>query len=256
MQLNGLTVLITQGGGESGRLMTERFLSEGARVAVHMDDRAAAPDPRVLHFAGDPADQAHTRDVVDETVARFGHLDLLVVGIAEATPMTLEGATDAQMQRALTVNARSAFFFTQAAARHMRRQRVGKIIYAGSIHSEKPVGSAVGFSMAMGAVQMLCHEVTLDLSAYNVQSIYLQAGAMEGDDIRFAGDVAALYDHFEDKIPGGKPVTQGELLDLLVFLATPACTMFNGAVLRADHGFMMHYMPRSSYEEQGVPTDD
>ncbi len=258
MRLKDRIVLLTDGMTEYGRALTQRFSQEGACVIVCVD-AACSPigtKDNTAYFQCDPTDETQVRALVDEAVRRYGRLDVLVSNIAEVEKMTLEDADDERMRRALSRNAASAFFFTQAAARHMRRQQSGKILYLGSIHSEKPVGSAIGFSLAMGAVEMLCREVALDMAGYSVQTVFVQMGAMQGDERRFESMVTPLYDHVKDKTPGGELVKWREIEDLLVYLASSECTAFNGATLRADHGFLLHYMPHDTYERQGVDADD
>lgn len=245
MRLKDMVILLTDGETELSRQIAARFQEEGARVTVRTEEARGAP-----------FDPAAARAFVDALVRREGRLDVLLCNVCTADPMTLEGASDEQMWNALSRVAGSAFFFTQAAARHMRKGGGGKILYLGSIHSEKPAGSAVGFSAAMGAVEMLCREVALDLAAYPVQSAFVQAGALEGDDARFESALTPLYDHFTQKIPGRRPVNPEEIVELLVFLATPECGALNGATLRADRGFMLHYLPRGTYEREGVDTGD
>ena len=257
MRLKDQVVLLTDAESANGRALAQRFIDEGAQLIVRTDvEDARHADTNPARICCDPTNEKQVRALIEETIRRYGRLDVLVSNIQEVQPMTLETATDAQMQHALSRNCAVAFFFTQAAARHMRKQRKGKIIYVGSIHSDKPAGGALGFSLAMGAVEMLCREVALDLMGYQVQSLFVQCGAMAGDDDLFSSTITPFYDHFEDKIPGGKFVTHQEIHDLLVYLASCECTAFNGATLCADHGFMLHYIPRGTYEEQGVDAHE
>lgn len=254
MRLKDKRILITDGRAESGQRMAQAFAGEGAQVIVNLwpkDADVALPQGVHIVFA-DPTDPGAVRVAVHEAHAPAGRLDVMVHNNNEIEPMTLEGATDEQMERALSVNARSAFFFAQAAGILMRAQQGAKILFLSSIHGEKPTGSALGYSIAKGAVQMLSREIALDLGGYQVQSLLVEIGAMPGDDQRFSSEITPLYDDYLDKIPGHALNDWDAVTRLMVFVASDACTVFNGETLRADRGFVLHYHPRSTYEEQGV----
>ena len=86
MRLDGKVALVTGGAVGIGAGIAERFVEEGASVAVFdingegARQRAYHLRPRgpVLAIQGDVASEASARDAVEQTVAQFGALDVLV----------------------------------------------------------------------------------------------------------------------------------------------------------------------------------
>src|SRR5581483_11566532 len=82
--LEGKVALVTGGASGLGRAIVERFVKEGARVALLDRARergealASQLGPNVAAIAGDVTVLADNRRAVDETVKKFGRLDCLV----------------------------------------------------------------------------------------------------------------------------------------------------------------------------------
>lgn len=93
-RLAGKVAVITGASSGIGRAMAERFLAEGAKVAVFartqagLNEIAVDRDDRVLTVAGDVTVAADLERLVSETIKRFGRVDIVVpnAGIARAVP--------------------------------------------------------------------------------------------------------------------------------------------------------------------------
>jgi NAD(P)-dependent dehydrogenase (short-subunit alcohol dehydrogenase family) len=156
--LDGKIAIVTGGGRGIGRAIAEALARAGARVtitAARMGDeldatgesilRAVGPD-RVLSLKADVRDEADCRRVVDETVARFGALHILVNNagrgyrfILEANAHLPEGErlkfwnTPADLWRAIVdTNVHGPFLMAKAAVPHMLQAKWGRVINIGA----------------------------------------------------------------------------------------------------------------------------
>src|ERR1700730_2984115 len=109
MKLTGKVALVTNVSEFMGPAITEEFAREGATLALHDRDEAAAKrigaiaaavGRETLLLTGDLTQSAEADQVVDETVARFGHLDILVNNSANPpTGSPTERIPDGQWRR-------------------------------------------------------------------------------------------------------------------------------------------------------------
>lgn len=146
--VTGRAVLVTGGNSGLGRGMALAFRDAGARVAIAA--RRADRNAAVLAELGDGAmacemdvtDEASVEQVIAAVLGRFGRLDVLVNNagtVNRASVMELERAA---WDSVLAVNLTGAFLCTKHAARHMARQRAGKIVT--SLRSTASTGRARG----------------------------------------------------------------------------------------------------------------
>lgn len=115
-RLEGAVALITGGCGGIGAATAQLFRAEGASVAITDLDREgldatarvfSPDDNRIATFAANLVNEPEAARVVDETVARFGKLDVLanIAAVREYGPVT--EATSESWDRILGVNLRA-----------------------------------------------------------------------------------------------------------------------------------------------------
>ncbi|MDR2649470.1 MAG: SDR family oxidoreductase [Clostridiales bacterium] len=233
MRLSDKIILITDAGTPLGKAAAAAFTKEGAVVV--------APEAVIAKTDIDK--------IVSDTLVKYGRIDVLAYSHDELIKSSVENSSDEQFERMILVNAKTAFLYTQAVGRAMKDAHGGNIIYFGSIHSEKPTGSAFAYSAAKAAVKMLCKEAALDLGIYNIRANIIEVGGLKGDEERFAGTVSPLYVDMTGKIPGGRPGSAEDAAKVSVFLASEDSVLLNGADIRADGALTLKYMPRVTYEE-------
>jgi len=127
------TAIITGGTRGIGLGVSRKLASEGYNIAV-FSTREIDPAPlfpgipaeRVLAVAGDVSDSESRKRLVDETVKRFGRIDVLInnAGIAPKRRADLLEMTEESWDEVLGVNTKGAMFLTQLAAKQMLAQPV------------------------------------------------------------------------------------------------------------------------------------
>ena len=88
---------------------------------------------------------------------------------------------------------------------------------------------------------MLSKEAALFFGRKGLQSNVIELGALEGDDETFKSEFAGQYVYMEHRIPRGKAGKPEEVAGIAAFLASEDSNFVNGASIRADGGFMLHY---------------
>lgn len=133
MELAGRVALVTGGGRRVGRALAEALGRKGARVAVHYNASATGAEEAVQairaaggeaeSFRADLSDAAAPGPLVEQVVARFGGLDVLVnsAAVMERTPFG--SVTAAQWDAMFAINLRGPFLLAQAAAPALAERR-------------------------------------------------------------------------------------------------------------------------------------
>ena len=174
MQLVNKTAIVTGGGGAIGQAICLGLAREGAKVAAcDLNITAAQRTESLLGPTGlaIQADVSRPEDVsrmVDETLRKFGRLDILVngAGILRRTP-TLEMDV-AEWDLVIAVNLRSMFLCCKAAALVMKEQGGGKIVNVTSGRGVTGMNGSVHYSASKGGVNGLTRSLGMEWAPYNI----------------------------------------------------------------------------------------
>jgi len=163
--------LVTGGAVRVGRAIALALARAGLDVAVgyHRSARAARATVGELRARGaaaaavraDLRDAAAAARLVEDVVARFGRLDVLVNGAALFYRTPFRSTTPAQYDDLLDLNLRGAFFCAQAAARHMRR---GHIVNIGDGGAERGAPGYLPYAVSKAGIVMLTHGLARELA--------------------------------------------------------------------------------------------
>src|ERR671922_294654 len=135
-------VVITGGGGGIGKAAAGRFLAEGARVVLSgtrpavLEQARAELDPggeRTLTHAGHITSREQARTLVEEVVASFGGVDVLVNSTGIFRPVPFTEQTEEHLEEALGSILRPTFWVSQAVVPSMRERGGGAIVNVGSM---------------------------------------------------------------------------------------------------------------------------
>lgn len=245
-------VFITDADSGSGQALMERFSRNGANLILNSSSngkqltepiaacRANGSQPLVVNV--DLCSGAEIASMLEHARHRLGPVSVLLHNHSAVQPADVETCEEDLFLNVLNANAKSAFFCTQAVGRQMAAERSGSILFIGSIHAEKPSGASFPFSASQGAVKNLAREAALFLGRFGITVNYIAMGPVEGSDALFQSEFSSLYESYRYKVPSGVLGTYGDLAELAFFLAGSGARQVNGADIRLDGGFLMHYM--------------
>jgi glucose 1-dehydrogenase len=252
MKLPNKVVFITDADSRSGKAFIKRLADEGAHFILNSvsNGKDLTPSLKVCQVKGSKAlivnidlcKGAEINAMLENAAQRLGTVDVLLHNNNVIKPASVENCEEDRFLEILNANAKSAFLCAQAVGKQMAAKQSGSIIFVSSIHAEKPTGSSFAYSASKGAVKMLTLEASLILGRHDINVNVIEMGPVEGDDAVFKSDISSLYDHYRYKIPNAVPGTYGDLAELALFLCTDEARYVNGADIRLDGGFLMHYM--------------
>jgi pteridine reductase len=173
MELRGSVALVTGGAHRLGRAIALALGRSGANVVIHfyrsadlartVVDELTGFGVEATSVAGDLAVVADVERVVDQAIARWGRLNLLVnnAGIWGSTPIGT--VTQERWDELIATNTRSAFFAAQRAAPALRAAR-GAIVNIADVGALRPWRNHTPYLVSKGAVITLTEALAKDLA--------------------------------------------------------------------------------------------
>jgi NAD(P)-dependent dehydrogenase (short-subunit alcohol dehydrogenase family) len=237
--------LITGGARGLGRAIAIRLAELGAAVTVNVRKTPALEWPSELDerppliVAGDVTDPEVVRRMVDETLERFGRLDILVNNAAVALPTRFEQIELEEWRRVLDVNMTGAFLCTRAVVPPMRARSYGRIINMSST-AGKTVSTLGGahYTASKAGLLGFTRAAAKELGTYGITVNAICPGLIDTELTRETASADDLAGHVR-----GFPVSRlgeaREVAELVAYLASPAAGYITGTALDINGGDLM-----------------
>jgi NAD(P)-dependent dehydrogenase (short-subunit alcohol dehydrogenase family) len=184
MRLANKICIVTGAGSGIGRASALLFAAEGARVvAADLDESAAAATVAEMSTEGlarrvDVADEDETKVLADDTVERFGRIDVLFNNAGIAGVGDLEETSLELWERVMSVNARGVFLMSRAVVPQMIAQKSGSIVNMSSAIAHTGLARRVSYAASKGAVLALTKSMQVDLARHGVRVNALMPGTI------------------------------------------------------------------------------
>jgi NAD(P)-dependent dehydrogenase (short-subunit alcohol dehydrogenase family) len=184
MRLEDKVCIVTGAGSGIGEAIAVLFAREGARVvAADVDADAAKATVRAIGAAAtaegvDVTDETQTRGLADDTVERFGRIDVLVNNAGIAGVGAVEETSVELWERVMRVNATGVFLMSRAVVPHMVARGAGSIVNMSSMIATTGLARRVPYAASKGAVLALTKSMQVDLAPHGVRVNALLPGTI------------------------------------------------------------------------------
>jgi NAD(P)-dependent dehydrogenase (short-subunit alcohol dehydrogenase family) len=243
-KLKGKVALITGGDSGIGRAVAILFAREGAEVVInHLKEPRDAKETKkqveeegreCLVIAGDVGDETVCQKLIEQTVKRFGKIDILVNNAAEQHPQDdLLKISSKQWERTFRTNIFSYFYLTKAALKHMKSGAV--IINSTSVTAYRGSPHLIDYSATKGAIVTFTRSLALSLVKKGIRVNGVAPGPIWTPLIP-ASFSEEKVGKFGSNVPmqrAGEPV---EVAPCYVFLASDDSSYMTGQVLHPNGG--------------------
>jgi 2-dehydro-3-deoxy-L-rhamnonate dehydrogenase (NAD+) len=234
MRFSGRTALVTGGARGIGLAITERFVAEGARVALVDRDPAVEAvakrlGPTARALVADVTRTAEVDRAVAAAHAWADRLDIVVnnAGITGRSYPIWE-LSDEDWHQVLAVDLTSVFLVCRAAVKLMLPRQAGRIVNIASIAGKEGNPTLVPYSAAKAGVIGLTKALAKEVAPRGIL-VHAVAPAVIGTEL-LQQMTKATVDMLVAKIPMGRVGTPAEVAALVAWLASDECTFTTGAV--------------------------
>lgn len=248
IDLTGKSVLVTGGSRGIGRACCLMLARAGASVAVNYRVESPSADLLVeeieslggeaFALAADVSKRADAEMLVDETVARFGNIDVLVnnAGIWKSSP--IDEMSDGEWDEMIGVNLTGTFNCIRAAVPPMKEARSGRIINISSTAGQRGEAFSSHYAATKGAVISLTKSIAVELAPHGILVNCVAPGwtvtDMTRDDL-----LGSRRESILQTIPLARAATAEEVAGAVVFLASELATFVTGEVLNVNGGAVL-----------------
>jgi NAD(P)-dependent dehydrogenase (short-subunit alcohol dehydrogenase family) len=240
-------VIVTGASSGIGRATAERFLNEGASVALVGRRESVLQEVASRHASGENAfiiaadlsDQKQTESCLAQAVELLGGLDVLVNAAGILKAGRIEDTTLELWDEMMNINLRSVFHLMKLAVPHLERSR-GNIVNVSSVTGPRSFPGVLAYCVSKAAIDQLTRCAALELAAKGIRVNEVNPGVVVTGLHRAGGmnddAYAAFLEHSKTTHPLGRVGQPEEVADLIYFLASDRAGWITGATVSIDGG--------------------
>jgi NAD(P)-dependent dehydrogenase (short-subunit alcohol dehydrogenase family) len=240
--LSGRVAILTGASGGIGAPTAALLAERGARLALvdrspAVREQAARLGPGHLAFEAEVNDEARASEIVARTVAEAGRLDILVNNAGVATLAPAEATTSAMWDETMAVNLRAPFLWAREAGKAMLAAgRGGRIVNMASQAAVVALDGHLAYCASKAGLLGLTKVLALEWGPHGITCNAILPTVVETDLGRkvWAGEVGEA---FKRKVPARRFAQPEEIALAVLYLASGAAGMVNGAKLLVDGGY-------------------
>jgi glucose 1-dehydrogenase len=249
MNLKGKVAIVTGGNSGIGMAIVLELARQGANMVIDyvvhpeanepLEKQVVALKDRVIAVKADVSQIAELQNLLATAVKAFGRIDIMVNNAGVETRTSILDTTEAQYEKVLAINLKSAFFGTQLAAQQMIKQGGGgRIINITSVHEDWPMPGNTAYCLSKGGMRMLTRTAGVELAPHNILVVGVGPGAVATPINNATMADPALLHRLDKAIPLGRMAKPEEIASLVAFLAGDGASYMTATTVFADGGIM------------------
>ncbi|HEY9123494.1 MAG TPA: 3-oxoacyl-[acyl-carrier-protein] reductase [Bacteroidales bacterium] len=242
--LQGKTAIITGGARGIGKAIALKFASEGANIAITdliYDDNVKAFEAelnamgiKAKAYASNAAKFDETQTVVNQIIADFGRVDILINNAGITKDGLLMRMTEEQWDAVINVNLKSAFNFTKAVQMQMLKQKGGAIVNMSSVVGVSGNAGQANYSASKAGMIGFTKSVAKELGSRNIRSNAIAPGFIITDMTHKLTE--EQRNAWIENIPLKRGGTPEDVANVALFLASDLSSYVNGQVINVCGG--------------------
>ena len=249
MKLKDKIALVTGSSRGIGKAVALAYAKEGAKVVVNYtsNEKAAKEVVEAIDKMGsqaiavkaDVAKKTETERLVQAGIDQFGRIDILVNNAGFGRPAMMLKMEEDQWDQVIDIHLKGAFLCAQAAGRHMKEQKSGKIINVSSVAGLVGTVGQINYSAAKGGVLSMTKSMARELARYNVCVNVISLGIVATDMSEKIRSDEKLSEIYMNRILLKRFAEPEDISPAFVFFASDESNYITGQLLCVDGGYGM-----------------
>ena len=253
MSLSGKVAVVTGGNSGIGKAVVLALAAAGASTVIDyvvdpaatedLEKQVAALGDKAIGVRADVSKVSDLQMLVDKAVEAYGRVDIMVNNAGVETRTSILDTTEAQYERVMEINLKSAFFGTQIAARQMIAQGGGgRIINMTSVHEDWPMPGNTPYCLSKGGMRMLTRTAGVELGPHGILVLGVGPGAVATPINASTMSDPVKMKTLDAAIPVGRLAQPEEIAGVVVFLCGDGAGYMTATTVFVDGG-IMHSSP-------------
>jgi enoyl-[acyl-carrier protein] reductase III len=252
IDLTGRVALVTGSSRGIGRACALRLAEAGAdvvvnyvsskSVALEVADQISAMGRTAAAVRADISQRDDVEAMIEFIKLEFGMLDVVVSNAATGGFRPLLATTDRNFDAAMQINVRPVIYLVQAALPLLEQSEQRAKVIAISSHGATialPMYGTIGSSKA--ALEALMRHFALELGDRGINFNVVRAGLVETDSTRRLPNAEAIFaGRIHKSMTGERFLTDKDVADAVLYLASPMSDMIQGETIVVDGGAAIH----------------
>ena len=258
MMLPDKIAIVTGASKGIGRAIALRLAKEGANVVIaDVDKDEGEKVAQMIREMGrdclavkcDVSNVQEVEDMVEKTMQKLGRIDILVNNAGVSSMAAMVELEEKDWDFNMDINAKGQFLCSRAVAKHMIKQKSGKIINNASLAAKRGARFLAHYSASKFAVLGLTYTMAIELAPYNITVNAVCPGIVETDMIRrewkWEGDIRGMTpeevrDEYLAEIPLGRLCQPEDVAGAVAFLASKDADYLTGQSINVNGGMESH----------------
>jgi 3-oxoacyl-[acyl-carrier protein] reductase len=247
--LKGRVALVTGGSRGIGRAVVELLATLGADVVVNYvrDEQAALSAAKIAETKGvgsiaiqaDVSRLADATHLVQATIDRFKHLDILICNAGIWLGDAVESISEELWDRTLDLNLKGTWTVCRAAVPFMKAQGFGRIVMVSSTAGQRGEANYSNYAASKGGQISLTKSLSTELAPFGINVNCVAPGWVVTEMSQGAFDNEEELQVILKTIPRGKVATAEEIAGPIAFLCTDWAGHITGEVLNVNGGSVL-----------------
>lgn len=244
--LEGKTALVTGASKGIGRKIAEVFAQHGANVAFTylssvekgeaLEQELQAYGTKVKGYRSDASQFAEAEKLVEDIVAEFGTIDVVVNNAGITKDGLLMRMTEENWDDVININLKSIFNVTKAASKIMMKNRKGSFINMSSVVGVQGNAGQSNYAASKAGIIGFSKSIARELGSRNIRTNVIAPGFIRTEMTEVLDPKVVAG--WEANIPLKRAGEPEEIANVCLFLASDLATYVNGQVIPVDGGML------------------
>ncbi|RZS93920.1 SDR family NAD(P)-dependent oxidoreductase [Aquimarina brevivitae] len=242
--LQNKVAVITGANSGIGLATAKLFLAQGAKVVLSgrraeaLQEVAKELQGEFITVTADVANAADNKKLIDQTVNKYGKIDILFLNAGVAPPTPLSDVTEDHYNYIFDINVKGPILAVKEALPHINDG--GTIIFTNSIVTQRGFENLGIYSASKGALRAYQRVLTAEVKSRGIRVNSIAPGPIDTPIYSKMGlpeeVVEEMGKGFAQQVPLGRFGTSEEIANTALFLASDKASFINGIELEVDGG--------------------